>query len=84
MSVTVEQRRICWPDFDCTCLEGGCGYCNDNRFRSVSSIDRAIEQGKGVATNRGTGAKGDLRKSFDYGQRHRWNNAESRIVRMKG
>ena len=21
------QRFICWPDFDMTCVEGGCVYC---------------------------------------------------------
>lgn len=34
----MKQRRICWPDPDATCLEGGCGYCNDHPFRSISSI----------------------------------------------
>lgn len=24
------RRKICWPDFDYVCLEGGCGYCQDD------------------------------------------------------
>jgi hypothetical protein len=75
--VVVEQRRICWPDFDNTCLEGGCQYCNGNPFRSVASIERAVQR------RADQNADGGLMQSFDRGHRHRWGNAESRTVRMK-
>ena len=74
------QRRICWPVFDCTCLEGGCGWCNDSRFRNVSSIERAVRSGQAQPYHRGTGDKiFDPAQSFRRGQRHGWGNAESRI-----
>lgn len=76
----VEQRRICWPSFDLTCLEGGCGYCNSYRFRDVQSILRAVKRGLANAVNRGNGTEGDPMKSFRYGERHWWNNAEHRMV----
>lgn len=79
MSKAVEQRRICWPDFDATCLEGGCHYCNGNRFRNVSSIEQAVKAGKGHARNRGNGTAADLEWSLRYGRRHNWHNAESRM-----
>lgn len=78
MTLVDEQRRICWPDFDCTCLEGGCGYCNEHPFRSVSTIEGAIERDMGTSFNRGDGSPGDLRESLNWGMRHNWCNAESR------
>lgn len=80
MERQVEQRRICWPNPDLTCLEGGCGYCNTYRFRDVASILRAVKRGLVNKTNRGNGTEGDAMRSFRYGERHRWNNAEWRTV----
>lgn len=48
------KRRICWPDPDATCLEGGCGWCNDHRFRSFAVISRYVRQA-GMLPNRGLG-----------------------------
>lgn len=36
-------RRICWPDPDATCLEGGCTYCADQRFVSGAKIALFVE-----------------------------------------
>ena len=80
MTRKVEQRRICWPSFDCTCLEGGCSYCNTYRFRDVAGILRAVKRGSGRPVNRGNGKPGDLMWSFRFGERHGWNNAEAREV----
>lgn len=80
MTREVEQRRICWPNPDLTCLEGGCGYCNKYRFRDTMSILRAIRRGEVRQTNRGNGTAGDAMWSFRYGERHGWNNAESRVI----
>lgn len=50
------KRRICWPEFDIVCLEGGCGYCGDHPFRTETAIRlklttererRALEYSKG-------------------------------------
>ena len=36
------RRRICWPTFDLTCLQGGCIYCDDNPYRAEAKIRRAF------------------------------------------
>lgn len=75
------QRRICWPYPDLTCLEGGCGYCNGYRFRNVESIRKAVERGEVHSHHRGkTGPDDTPLKSFLYGERNGWHNAESRVV----
>lgn len=38
------RRRICWPDPDAVCLQGGCTYCNDSRMRSLNAIRAYAEQ----------------------------------------
>lgn len=37
------RRRICWPNFDKVCLQGGCSYCSDNELRTVASIRKAAD-----------------------------------------
>jgi hypothetical protein len=37
------RRRICWPNPDTVCLEGGCSYCNENPFRGLAVIRRWID-----------------------------------------
>jgi hypothetical protein len=32
------ERRICWPNPDSTCLEGGCIHCIDAPFRTFTEI----------------------------------------------
>lgn len=36
------KRRICWPEFDLVCLEGGCGYCGDHPYRTEKAILAAL------------------------------------------
>jgi hypothetical protein len=38
------RRRICWPQFDVVCLQGGCSYCNENRMRSLNTIRDLAER----------------------------------------
>jgi hypothetical protein len=71
-----QERRICWPNPDATCLEGGCGYCNENPFRKVSTIENYAKK-SGIVQNRGIGEK-DALVAFNNGWRDNWNNAESR------
>jgi hypothetical protein len=73
----VEERRICWPSPDATCLEGGCGYCNDSPFRKVSTIENYAKRA-GIVPNRGIGEKQAI-DAFRYGAGAGWNNAESRV-----
>lgn len=34
----VAARRICWPNPDEVCLQGGCGYCNEGDFQTLEAI----------------------------------------------
>lgn len=70
------RRRICWPNPDATCLEGGCLYCNEHSFRSVKTIWR-YAQDAGVLPNRGIGEKPAV-EAFRRGEARRWGNAEVR------
>lgn len=63
-----EQRRICWPNPDAVCLQGGCGYCNTYRFRNVTSIEKWVDKQH----------RPELTESFQYGQTNNWFNANSR------
>lgn len=62
---TRTWRRICWPNPDRVCLQGGCGYCNTHPFRTVDAIWRWVE-----ATDDPV-----LRGSFRYGEAWHWGNA---------
>lgn len=72
----ITERRICWPDPDATCLEGGCIYCNEHPFRSVKTILRWAE-GAGVLRNRAIGEKPAL-DAFFWGESFGWGNAATR------
>lgn len=72
----ITHRRICWPTPDATCLEGGCGYCNMDKFRTVSSIRRYAETA-GVLPNRGLGEQ-DAMTAFHCGLENDFFHAEIR------
>lgn len=74
---TIRQRRICWPEPDATCIEGGCSWCNDNPWRSVESIRRYCEKA-GTLRNRYGGTSQDAMQAFRYGESRGWNNAQTR------
>jgi hypothetical protein len=76
--IYVEQRRICWPDPDWCCLEGGCGYCNDGPFKNIGAIaNYARKAGVKVWES---GETRDYWASFRYGQRWGWPNTQQRVV----
>jgi hypothetical protein len=62
------KRRICWPDFDEVCLQGGCLYCNDSKFVDVEVILRKVRES----------ADEGMLNSFRYGEAHRWHNADTK------
>lgn len=37
------KRRICWPNPDSVCLEGGCSYCNKEEFQTYTVIKDYID-----------------------------------------
>jgi hypothetical protein len=55
--MTVRRRRICWPNPDKVCLEGGCLYCEDGPLTSLDNI-------RSYASSHG------LMKAFMYGLRN--------------
>lgn len=34
----IKKRRICWPNPDAVCLQGGCSYCNDCDYKFLHEI----------------------------------------------
>lgn len=36
----IIKRRICWPNPDAVCLEGGCIYCRDEAFQKITDIKK--------------------------------------------
>jgi hypothetical protein len=75
----VEQRRICWPNPDATCLEGGCLHCDGYPFRDVATIEKYARTA-GIVPNRAIGEQ-DAWTAFLYGRGWGWSNVESRTVR---
>lgn len=71
------KRRICWPNPDATCLEGGCTYCNDNKYRAISTIQRYAEAA-GQVSNRCGGETQDAINAFHTGRVNNWFNADSK------
>lgn len=74
--MAVVSRRICWPDPDATCLEGGCGQCNSHPFRSLTQIAEFAWHA-GEIPNRGVGSK-DAWSAYKYGERSGWPNVDTR------
>jgi hypothetical protein len=64
--MAITKRRICWPYPDAVCLQGGCLYCNDYPFKSVSVIQQHAEQSD------------ELWKAFEWGQLNGWPNVETK------
>lgn len=62
-----EWRRICWPNPGVVCLHGGCLYCNDGRYRKVSTIRRWA-----------MGESDAIWEAFIVGLTHDFYNAETR------
>lgn len=39
-----SSRKICWPNPDRICFEGGCLYCKDSRWIKVDTMLRYISK----------------------------------------
>ena len=73
----ITKRRICWPNPDATCVEGGCSYCNEHPFRAITTIHRYCRS-KVSLQNRGNLEYVDSLEAYHYGLIRNWNNAESK------
>lgn len=66
--VQVQQRKICWPDPDATCLEGGCIHCDTGPWKNYGTIANYARRA-GVVPNRGFGEQ-DAWAAWQYGLEH--------------
>jgi hypothetical protein len=75
--MTITARRICWPNPDATCLEGGCGYCNYYPFRSLTTILRHVAKADSVKDRCGKRTKPAI-KAYEWGYRRDFVNADTK------
>jgi hypothetical protein len=47
-----DKRKICWPVFDATCLEGGCISCPYGRFIQIDTIRRKVSASRDIGMER--------------------------------
>jgi len=73
----VSARRICWPNPDATCLQGGCLYCNDHPFVNLNVIHRWA-QTAGTVRHRGSFIPVDARVALTTGLENDFYNADVR------
>ena len=80
--VQVAQRKICWPEPDSVCLEGGCIYCNGfGKWKNIGEVG-AYAREVGIKTYH-PGVTRDYVASFRWGRDWGWPNTEQRIVPKK-
>lgn len=65
----VVARKIC-SGYDSVCLEGGCGYCDQGKWRSVSVIEQEVRKAKNLK----------LLAAFSWGLRHEFANVRIRFA----
>ncbi len=68
----ITKRRICWPNPDATCLEGGCTYCNNSNYHSLNVIRRYAETPGLMVCNRGDGKKQFAVIAYNRGWSNLW------------
>lgn len=66
-TIEMVKRKIC-ANFDTVCLEGGCGYCEQGRWRSIEAI--RLE-----AAKRDDKHDTAMLKSFEWGRTRHFCNA---------
>jgi hypothetical protein len=80
LEYTIAERRICWPTPDATCLNGGCIWCDESPFRTLTTIERYARKA-GVLPHRGHG-EDDALHAYQYGlRRDFFNRVETRTSR---
>lgn len=77
----IGSRRICWPNPDATCLEGGCTYCNEFPFKSIDVIGGYAKRVSQLPHRCATGPF-DAMAALRYGLRERFFNVDVRLRRL--
>lgn len=67
------EIRLCWPNPDWCCLEGGCGYCSGGREKDHKW--KTAQQWQAYAEKKG------LLQNWSYGCRSQWPNRDKRPAR---
>lgn len=47
VALVITRRRIC-SRYDSVCLEGGCGFCANGRWRTLERIEREVNKSKNM------------------------------------
>lgn len=77
----IKYRRICWPEPDATCLNGGCGWCNGFPYRALTEIEEWAKTA-GTRPHRGSGEE-DALKAYQWGLKHQFVNADVRSTKPR-
>lgn len=65
-----SRIRICWPNPDATCLQGGCAHCQDEPPRARSTIENYAKTAGQVPNRSGNGTV-DAWQAWLYGEQRR-------------
>lgn len=79
------EIRMCWPNPDNVCLEGGCAHCaegSDARWIPLDEVMVYADKHR-VATMGRHGQMGSLYDAFTYGMHHDWHNLPKRKLNVR-
>lgn len=79
------EIRLCWPNPDAICLEGGCIHCAegpDSRWVPLDDV-HAYANGSGNAARDRHGRWQSLWNAFSYGLAHDWFNLPKRKLNVR-
>lgn len=67
MTKDILKIKMCSPDRDAVCLQGGCVYCDNGKFIGVASLEAYAKKHK-------------LLDAFKYGYNSRWPNRIKKVA----
>lgn len=68
------QLKICWPDPDATCLEGGCIHCESGGTWVDVKVLKQWASDASALAQRGVSTRKSARDAFQYGAQSGWWN----------
>lgn len=79
------EIRMCWPNPDNVCLEGGCAHCAegpDSTWVSLDDVHAYVNRRRDSVRGR-HGQHVSLWKAFRYGVAHDWHNLPKRKLNVR-
>lgn len=79
------EIRMCWPNPDDVCLEGGCIHCaegSDSTWVPLDEVHAYVHARRDVQTGRHNRVI-SLRRAFEYGLRTDWHNLPKRKLNVR-